>query len=275
MNSAEAVAEHYTRGDLEERILKALRAIGKDPEHIAPEDLRGVDEFHIGGAEAAEDLALGAGIGSGTRVLDLGCGIGGPARLFAHRFGALVHGVDVTGEFVQVAQSLTGRSGLADRVAFTQASALDLPFGAGQFDAATLLHVGMNIQDKATLMAETARVLKPGGVFAIFDIMQLGPGQPEFPLPWATDPAASFVASPLTYSDLLEAAGFEVESERNRLPFALDFMQRLQRQSAADGPAPLGMHLVLGPEGPVRMANLQAAFAHGILAPIEILSRRG
>jgi SAM-dependent methyltransferase len=275
MDTDSTVVRHYSIGDLEEKILTGLRAMGRDPDRISPEDLAGVDEFHIGGVQAAVELARGAGIGARTRVLDLGCGIGGPARLFAHEFGAQVHGVDVTPEFVDVAESLTRRCGLSDQVSFSRASALDLPLGADEFDVATLLHVGMNIDDKAALFAEAARVLKPGGVFAIFDIMHLGQGEPEFPLPWATDPEMSFVASPLAYSDGLEDAGFEVESERNRLQFSIDFMQKAQSRIAESGPHPLGIQLVLGSGGSVRMGNLLAAFQGGVLAPIEIFSRRG
>ncbi len=268
------VIKHYSRGDLQERLLEALRAEGRDPDHLHQDDLAGADEFHIGGIKSTEDLARGAGIHSDSRVLDVGCGIGGPARLFAQRFGATVHGVDLTPEFVQVARSLTERTGLSGQVSFSEASALALPFAQDEFDVATMLHVGMNIEDKAALFAEVFRVLKPGGIFAIYDVMRMGDDEPTFPLPWSTVPADSYVRTPLDYSDGLEAAGFAVDSERNLRGFGVEFMERGQARAAEKGPSPLGPLLVLGPDGPPRMANLLAAFRNHALAPVEIFARR-
>ncbi|MBG0739671.1 class I SAM-dependent methyltransferase [Paeniglutamicibacter antarcticus] len=265
---------HYSLGELEAKFLAALRAAGRDPEHLHQEDLAGADEFHIGGIKSTEDLARGAGIHSGSHVLDVGSGIGGPARLFAQRFGAKVNGVDLTPEFVQVARLLTERTGLSGQVTFNQGSALALPFGDDEFDVATMLHVGMNIDDKAALFAEVFRVLKPGGVFAVYDVMQMVDDEPTYPLPWSTVPADSFVCSPMEYSEGLEAAGFAVDSERNRRDFGIAFMERGQARAAEKGPSPLGPLLVLGPDGPPRMANLLAAFRTGILAPVEIFARK-
>src|SRR3546814_3455016 len=114
-------------------------------------------------------------------LLDIGCGLGGAARHFARACGCTVTGVDLTPEYVAVAEALTRMVGQADRVAFRAGSALDLPFEAASFDAATLLHVGMNIPDKDRLCAEAARVLKPGGVFGVYDGMRVGDGALTFP----------------------------------------------------------------------------------------------
>ncbi len=274
MDTEANVVKHYSRGDLQERLLEALQAEGRDPDHLQQDDLSGADEFHIGGIKATEDLARGAGIHSDSRVLDVGSGIGGPARLFAQRFGAKVNGVDLTPEFVQVARSLTERTGLSGQVTFSQGSALALPFDEDEFDVATMLHVGMNIEDKAALFAEVFRVLKPGGVFAVYDVMRMSDDEPTFPLPWSTAQADSFIGSPMEYSQGLEAAGFAVDTERNRREFGIAFMERGQARVAEKGPSPLGPLLVLGPDGPPRMANLLAAFRTGTLAPVEIFARK-
>nr|WP_277351919.1 class I SAM-dependent methyltransferase [Arthrobacter sp. SF27] len=251
-----------------------MAAVGLDPDHFEPDDLAAVDQFHVGGADAAENVARGAGISSGMRVLDIGSGIGGPARLFAHRFGATVQGVDLTPSFVTTAQSLTRRCGLTGQVSFSKASGLDLPFSDGEFDAATMMHVGMNVAHKDSLFREVHRVLRRGAVFAVYDIMVTGEGDPQFPLPWAASAETSYLRSPQDYVRELEAAGFTVTGERNRHGFALEFLSRAQARLSENDPRLAGMRLVLGPEGPVRMGHLAQAIREGTLAPVEIYSRR-
>ncbi|GGE84404.1 class I SAM-dependent methyltransferase [Mycetocola zhadangensis] len=273
-----AVSEHYSSGRLEDVLLSALRDAGIDPDSLQPGDLFPADELHVGGAVAAHELAEAAGISQGHRVLDLGCGIGGPARLFASQFGAEVVGVDVTEEFVHTATSFTRRCGLAELATFVTASALALPFDENNFDRATLLHVGMNIEDKGTLFSEAFRVLKPGGVFAVFDIMRTGEGEVTYPVPWAADAAISFLETPEQYSSRGLAAGFSVEGRRDRRELGIEFLTKMQRAAAqgADAPGPprLGLPLVLGPDSGRRVGNLLAAVQAGILAPVEILFRK-
>jgi MPBQ/MSBQ methyltransferase len=273
MHAENAVAKHYRNPGLEASILAALQRTGHDPERLAPDDLLAVDQFHIGGVEAARDVAIGAGIGPTTTVIDIGSGLGGPARLFAHHFGATVVGVDLTPEFVETATSLTRRSGLSDLATFVQGSALDLPFAEKEFDVATLLHVGMNIADKPALFRSAARVLKPGGVFAIYDVMRTGDGELAYPLPWAASAAISFPDTPEHYANALQTAGFTVESTRNLRQEGIEFAQR--GPALGEEPSALGMHLVLGPEGRTRMGNLVAAMTAGSLAPVEMLARLG
>ena len=273
MHPDSAVAQHYGNPELEQSILDALVRTGHDPDRLEPDDLLAVDEFHIGGVQATRDIAVAAGISNGTKVLDVGSGIGGPARLFAHHFGARVVGVDLTPEFVSTATSLTARAGLSDRVAFVEGSGLRLPFAEDEFDVATLLHVGMNIADKPALFAEVARVLKPGGVFAINDIMVTGEGEPGYPLPWAAVPDISFLNSPEEYAQRLTEAGFTVETTRDRRDAGIEFIDSGPKPAPGESPSPLGMHLVLGRDGRMRMQNLLAAMKAGVLAPTEMIAR--
>jgi MPBQ/MSBQ methyltransferase len=271
MQTETAVAEHYRNPGLEGSILEALRRTGHDPEHVEADDLLAVDQFHVGGVEAARGLAVGAGISATSVVLDIGSGLGGPARLFAHHFGATVVGVDLTPEFVETATSLTRRSGLADKVRFVQGSAVDLPFGENEFDVATLLHVGMNIDDKPALFRNVARVLKPGGMFALYDVMRTGEGELAYPLPWAASAEISFPATPEDYANALEVVGFTVRSTRNLREQGIAFAE--PGPAEGERPPPLGMHLVLGPDGRTRMGNLVSAMKTGTLAPVEMLAR--
>lgn len=268
------IAQHYARGGLEETILAALAASGKDPDRLTADDLAPVDEFHIGGREATAALAAALPLAPGTRLLDIGCGIGGPSRYFAATHGVHVEGIDLTAEYVQVAESLARRLGLGDRVSYRQGSALALPFAAGGFEGAYMLHVGMNVAAKEMLFREVRRVLKPGGFLAIYDIMRMAEGALRFPMPWAQSEATSFVATAAEYRHLLEAAGFELRHERNRRDFALDFFQRMRaRATAGGGPPPLGLHLLMGTGARERIGSMIAGVEAGLIAPAELIAR--
>jgi SAM-dependent methyltransferase len=150
-----------------------------------------------------------------------------------------------------------------------------MPFGAGEFDLAYMLHVGMNIADKTRLMAEVARVLKPGAVFAIYDVMQVAPGEIIYPVPWAAQPGTNALDSPDAYLDALTAAGFTLVAQTDRTEFALDFFASLAATSAAaDGPPALGLHLVMGPAAPDMVANMVRNIRAGLIAPVEMIARR-
>ncbi|MBW8271170.1 class I SAM-dependent methyltransferase [Caldovatus aquaticus] len=272
------VAEHYAArgGALERAILEALAAAGADPDRLAPADLAPVDEFHIGGRQATMDLAAQLDLRPGMHLLDVGSGLGGASRYFAQDHGCRVTGIDLTEEFVRVAETLARRTGLADRVSYRWGSALSLPFAPASFDGATMLHVGMNIADKRTLFAEVRRVLRPGGVFAIYDVMREAAvsEEPRFPLPWAADAGASFLETAADYRRLLEAAGFAVRAERGRRDFAIAFFRRLRAETVRrGGPPPLGLHLVMGPAAQQKIANVADALERGLIVPTEIVCR--
>ena len=195
-NVEERVARHYARGNLEQTILDALVASGKDLDRLEPSDLSPVDEFHTGGRQATVEFAEQMDVTPAMHLLDIGCGIGGPSRFFAAERGCRVTGIDLTDDYVRTAEALARRVGLDRRVAYRQASAFDLPFEAGTFDGAYMMHVGMNIEDKPRLFAEVRRVIKPAGVFAIYDIMRTGDGELSFPLHWAAVPRRASSSAP-------------------------------------------------------------------------------
>jgi ubiquinone/menaquinone biosynthesis C-methylase UbiE len=273
VTTEQQVASHYTHGTLLPAILDALKKGGRDPERLTTADLSTADELHLGWLPATAALATDLGLTRGVHVLDVGSGMGGPARYFAEAHGCRVTGVDLTEEFVQVATELTRRCGLSDLVSFRQASALDLPFGAGSFDAATLIHVGMNIADKATLFASVRRVLKPGALFGVYDVMRAAPDDLPYPMPWAVTPETSFVETPDTYRALLTSAGFKIAHEENRRAFVLKLAAEMREKTAAHGAPVLDQRVVMGPALRERLANVMATLERGTIAPTEMVAR--
>ena len=273
MDAVARVAGHFGRGGLEEKILAALKSAGVDMERVTVEDLAPVDEFHVGGLEATKELAEQMELGAGLRVLDVGSGIGGPARYFAAGHGCRVTGVDLTEEFTRVATRLTKLARLEGLVDFQCGSALGMTFEGGAFDRASLIHVGMNIADKEALFREVRRVLKAGGLFVVFDLVRTGPGALSYPLPWALSEETSFVASGAEYREALERAGFQLERERGRREYSVEFTQRMLARMAQGGPSALGLHLVVGEKMPVMIKNVLAMMKQGTLEPTEMIAR--
>ena len=267
------VASYYTRGRLEDSILHALAQAGKHLANLTPGDLAALDEFHAGGREATRELAAQMELRPGLRILDVGSGIGGPARYFAAEHGCRVTGVDLTEEFVLVSRSLTRRTKLDHAVEFLHGSALALPFDPATFDRAYTIHASMNIPDKPGLFREVRRVLKSDGLFGIFDLMRTGEGPLRYPVPWALTEETSFVAHVNDYRVALTAAGFEVTRQRHRGAFALEFTKRMMARVAQGGPPALGLHLLMGEPTKLMLSNVHAMIQEGILEPVELFAR--
>ncbi len=264
--------QHYAQGDLERTILDALIASGKDVDHLTPEDLTPVDEFHTGGREATIAFAEQTGFAAGQHLLDVGCGIGGASRLFATERGCRVTGIDLTEDYVRTAEALSRRDGLDGRVSYQQASAVALPFADATFDGAYMLHVGMNVEDKPALFSGVRRVLKPDGTFAVFDVMRAGDGELSYPVPWAASRETSFVVSPAEYRRGLEVAGFGIAKERDRRDFARQFFAKVMAAAAeAGGPLLLGTHILMKNNAAEKIANYVGGLERGVIAPVELV----
>jgi len=203
---------YWRRPGIGDAIVEALRAAGKNPERVTVDDLAPLDHFHGGGIAATRTLARMLAPAPGTRVLDVGGGFGGPARLLAAEYRCDVTVVDLTPDYLEAGERLTGLMGLADRVRFRHGDALQLPFGDGSFDAVWTQNSGMNIADKPRLYGELRRVLRPGGRLATQEPVA-GPVQPpHFPLMWATDASGSFLLDAAALRALIESRGFAVRA---------------------------------------------------------------
>lgn len=267
MSVRQAVVAHYGRGDLLARIEAGLRAAGKDPARPTVDDLAPVDEFHSRGREATEELAGLLPEGIDGEVLDIGSGLGGPARCLAATRDLRVAGIDLTPEYVEVAAELSRRCGLADRVRFQVADALDLPFPPASFAAACTQHAAMNIADKAGLYAGVARVLRPGAPFVVHDILQGAGGALRYPTPWSADGSTSFLVDLAALRDLLAGAGFAVAEVRERGAESLAWFEARAAKVAAGAPPPTGIHLLLGDLFAPAFANLVANLRAGAAVP--------
>lgn len=255
------VREHYGADGLTERLKAALAALGPDDRTLAPRQLAGLDQFHTRGLAATAELAALAGIAADDAVLDVGSGVGGPARLLAAEFGCRVTGVDLSAPFVDAARYLTERTGQAGQVSFQCASALDLPFADGAFEVALLLHVAMNVADRAGLYREIRRVLAPGGRFATYDVVARD-GEPHYPLPWARTPATSFLTSAEASLAAIEAAGFRTLAARDDTETAKAWFAQARAAAPPAGPS---LGLVMGPDFGQLAANLGRSLADGRL----------
>ena len=270
----EDIEGHYTHGDVVESIREGLRRAGKDPENLAPDDLAAVDEFHVRGREASLELAEELGLNNTTHVLDIGCGLGGASRLLATHHGCRVTGIDLTEAYIRAATTLSGWVGLDQLVEYRQGDALSLPFEDETFDAAWTQHVAMNIPDKAALYSEARRVLKPGGLFAIYDVLQGAGGDCLYPVPWASQPSLSFLTTPEQLPRLLQEAGFEITHWRDTTKAGRNWFRKMTSSISDGGPPPLGFHLLLGPEFLKMAENMHRNLEENRVALFEVICRR-
>ena len=271
---AQDVSRQWGDAGVLDRILAALRASGIDPEKLTVAALTPVDHFHARGFQATKELADLLPIRAGDHLVDIGCGVGGPARYLAQRFGCRVDGIDITEPFVIAANRLSELTGMQDQVRVRLGDGHSLPYADRSFDGALSQHVTMNVADRDRFFAEAFRVLRPGGFFALTEHGQGDGGPPHHPVPWSDDGAHEHLMRPEETVERLLGAGFtEIAVTETGAQYLAAYQKVMALAEKGDLPR-LGVHILLGEAAPAKTMNAARNIAEGRTRPVQIICRR-
>ena len=274
MTHQKQIEDHWAHGDAYSRVAAAVKAAGKSLDSLTIDDLAPVDHFHARGFPATVELADQLPVNPGNHLLDIGCGVGGPARYFAQRFDCRVSGIDITRPFVEAANKLTALLHMTAQVFIQHGDGQRLPFPDAMFDGAYTQHVTMNVPDRAQFFAETWRVLKPGAFFAITE-HGLGPvGNLHYPVPWTTDGTGEWLVPPERTRELLTAAGFDDIKIEDTGPKYVAFYTKVIALEEQGALPPLGLHVLLGDDTVLRARNSMRNIEERRTHPAQVICRK-
>jgi len=245
------INQHYGSENLCTHIFTALTQAGKNTDNLQLKDLAVIDQLHTGGHLATLELARTTALSPGAAVLDAGCGIGGSSRLLARECGFKVTGMDLVTDFIEVAEKLTRSTGLEDDITYIQGNIVDTGLASSSFDAVWCQHTLMNIDDKDAVFKEFRRLLKPGGLMVLHEIVQGANVPIHLPVPWAAHEDISVL---LPWSDmeaLILEHNFTCQLAEDRTDQAKKWWKRVKAafEKNAATPSPLGPHIIFGNNG--------------------------
>jgi SAM-dependent methyltransferase len=274
MTKEKAISDYYGRGDVYALIVSALEKMSKPLDGLTVEDLAPVDHFHPRGLPATVELADRLPIKAGQHIIDIGCGLGGPARYFAKRFQCKVSGIDITEPYVEAANKLTALLRMEDQVTIEHGDGQHLAYADAFFDGAYSQHVTMNVADRPKFFAEAYRVLKSGAFFALTE-QGLGPkGDPHYPSPWSADGSGAYLVTPSETRTLLEGVGFEdLVMEDTGAKYVAGYKAVIDKAEKGDLP-PLGTHILMRETALQKTRNAARNIEEGRTHPIQLLCRK-
>lgn len=252
----ERIHSYYSPNDLYKKIIDGLNKLGKDLTKVTLDDLQPVDEFHIRGDTATQELIKLAAFTPDMHILDVGCGIGGSTRRLSHETGCRLTGIDLSNEYIDTAEKLTQLLNMQERVKFQACSAMELPFEDNYFDGIWSLQMNMNVEDKLAWLKETCRVLKPGGRAILYEVCGNKVTPLHFPVPWAQDSSMSFLIPPDSFRDVITSAGFEIEVWNDKTGLAQKAFANAKEPVGEPNLPVLGVYLLVGNDIQTKAYNL-------------------
>lgn len=275
MTNERSVSDHWGTGDVYSRIIDAMKTAGIDPETVTVEQLAPVDHFHARGFPATVELADALPIEAGQRLVDIGCGMGGPARYLAQRFGCKVDGLDITAPFVEAGNKLTALVGMQDAVTIVHGDGQKLPYADTTFDGGYAQHVTMNVPDRGAFFDEAFRVLKPGAFFALTEHGLGELGDPHHPLPWSEDGSGAYLLRPADTVTILERSGFsDIQVTDTGEKYLQGYLRAIELAKKGEAPV-FGVHILLGKLAPQIFRNAARNIEEGRTHPVQIICRKG
>ena len=259
-----SVENHYLVNNLYDNILEKLKSIGVGVNKVKRTDLSRVDEFHVRGLEVSKELAQNI-ISNNLKVLDVGCGLGGPARMLADEKNCMVTGLDLSQEFIDTAKALSKLVNLDSKTTFLKGDALDLPFENNSFDVVWTQHVQMNILKKKKFYSEIFRVLKTGGKFLYYDIFKSSDNDINYPMPWASREDLSHLINITELEIIFNSLGFNSFSKKNQTNAGLNSIKQMLSNIKEFGPPKMGLNVLMGKDTKEKILNAFNHFDRGDL----------